>query len=59
MKNWKLFVWAVKRMKIDHDRNKMTHCFRNSVLMRVMNISGITPEDVQGRIDIMNLKYQP
>lgn len=43
MKNWKLFVWAAKHLKIVD--NKYPNCLRNDVMLGLMNLSGVTPDD--------------
>ena len=44
MKNWSLFTWAVKRLKIEN--GKYVKCFRNDILLKVLDLSGVTPKDV-------------
>lgn len=44
MKNWTLFMWALRRWKMK-DR-KYVKCLRNDILLKLMNLSGVTPRDV-------------
>lgn len=46
-KNWRLFVWAFKHLKLDHENSKAVYkeCLRNSILLRLMDLSGVTPND--------------
>lgn len=46
-KNWSLFIWAMKRLKIDRKNNESVYkkCLRNYILLGLMNLSGVTPDD--------------
>lgn len=49
MKNWKVFTWALKRLKIDYDSDSdriYKNCLRNHILWGVMDLSGVKPEDL-------------
>ena len=47
-KNWSLFVWALKRLKIDHKNNDVIYKkgLRNDILLKLMDLSGVTPGDI-------------
>ena len=47
-KNWALFLWAIKRLKIDskNDNNIYKKCIKNYILLWRMDLSGVTPADV-------------
>lgn len=47
-KNWKLFMWAVKHLKIDPETNTIVrkNCIRNDILLYLMDLSGVTPKDI-------------
>lgn len=49
MKNWKLFVWALKHCKVVD--NKYPDCLRNSIMIALMNLSGVTPKDAFELLD--------
>lgn len=51
-KNWALFNWALKHLKIDNKSNEEVYkkCLRNYILLRLMDLSGVTPADVQGHL---------
>ena len=44
MKNWSLFVWAVKHLKIEN--NDYKKCWQNNILLWLMDLSGVKAEDV-------------
>ena len=44
MKNWGLFLWAIKRLKVENDGYKK--CWQNSILLWLMNLSGVRPSDI-------------
>lgn len=48
-KNWKLFRWAFKRLKIDiSDSDRVFRkCFKNYILWWLMDLSGVTPQDIR------------
>lgn len=44
MKFWTLFRWAASHLKVkDGDFQK---CIRNTILISLMNLSGVKPKDV-------------
>ena len=43
MKNWKLFMWAMKRCKVVD--NKYPNCLRNRIMLTLADLSGVTPKD--------------
>lgn len=47
-KSWPLFIWAVKRLEINHKDDKVIYKknFKNNLLLRLMDLSGVTPLDV-------------
>lgn len=45
MKNWALFRWAVKHLKIKN--GDYQHCLRNIILIFFMKLSGVKPSDVK------------
>ncbi len=49
MKNWKLFIWALDHCKMVDD--KCVKCFRNSIMMKLMDLSGVTPKDAFDLLD--------
>lgn len=51
-KNWALFCWALKRLKIDTGNNDNVYkkCLRNNILLSLMDLSGITRADAQQMI---------
>lgn len=48
-KNWGLFKWALMHLKIDrsNSNNVYKKCLRNDILLRLMDLSGVTPADTQ------------
>jgi hypothetical protein len=48
-KNWRLFYWALKHLKIDHKNNNTIYknCLRNDILLWLMDLSGVTPDDAR------------
>ena len=44
MKNWKLFIWAIKRLEIEN--NDCRKSLKNNFLLWLMDISGVTYLDV-------------
>jgi hypothetical protein len=48
-KNWRLFNWALKHLKVDSKSNDVVYkkCLRNNILLRLMDLSGVTPVDAQ------------
>lgn len=45
MKDWTLWAWAFRRVKMIN--GKCVDCFRNKILLKIMNLSGVTPNDVR------------
>ena len=50
MKNWRLFLWAIKRLKIEN--NDYKRCWQNNILWWLIDISGVTAKDM------LNFMYQ-
>ena len=48
-KNWGLFKWALMHLKIDQSNSNRVYkkCLRNDILLRLMDLSGVTPADAQ------------
>jgi hypothetical protein len=44
-KNWRLFFWAFERLKIENGEYKK--CLRNDILLELMDLSGVKPEDIR------------
>ena len=51
-KNWSLFLWALKRLEIDHKNNEVIYKkgLRNGILLKLMDLSGVTPKDIRHMI---------
>ena len=51
-KNWALFYWALKHLNKNTKDNDTVYkkCLRNDILLRLMDLSGVTPADVQGHL---------
>lgn len=47
-KNWGLFLWAFKHLDLDlkNDKNTWKKCIKNDILLRLMDLSGVTPSDI-------------
>ena len=47
-KNWALFTWAMRHLEIDHESNDVVYkkCIKNDILLKLMDLSGVKPEDV-------------
>ena len=48
-KNWTLFDWALRHLKIESNKNSKhiyKKCLRNYILLKLMDLSGVKPEDV-------------
>lgn len=48
-KNWSLFEWALRHLKIDSNKNSKyfyKKCFRNDILLKLMDLSGVKPWDI-------------
>lgn len=47
-KNWSLFMWALKRLELDHKNNDAIYkrCLKNNIMLMLMDLSGVTPNDV-------------
>lgn len=58
MKNYRLFMWAISKLKIDPDPNSdriYKKCLMNNILLRIMDLSGITYRDTYNMLnDIKN-----
>lgn len=48
-KNWLLFRWALERLKVDRKNDNVVYkkCLRNDILLKLMDLSGVTPNDAQ------------
>ena len=47
-KNWTLFNWAAKHLKlgpVKSGRVYVKKCLRNKILLRLMDLSGVKPND--------------
>ena len=47
-KNWPLFIWACKRLDINHNDDNIVYKknLKNNLLLGLMNLSGVTPMDM-------------
>lgn len=60
-KNWKLFRWAIMHLKIDGSDNPNViykKCLRNDILLKIMDLSGVTPEDAPFAYSCINPKVE-
>lgn len=45
MKNWRLFIWAIKRLRLDATGEPVKG-LRNGLLWALVDLSGVTAQDV-------------